>query len=90
MFLLSGQIKTYVSHFSLESSSPFPNFVKWCVRNYSKSERVIMNANGSKILFQIDANTIKEALGPLETCVSESEQFIEEEFTRFYRETNDE
>ena len=49
-----------------------------------------MNANGSKILCQIDSKTIKAALGIPESSVSEFDQFNEEEFTGFYRETNDE
>ena len=38
-------------HFSIEKTLHFPEFVEWCVNNYSLTERVIMNSNTTIILY---------------------------------------
>ena len=43
-------IKPSLIKFTLKQSYPFPKFIQWCVDNYSKTKRVIMNAIGLKDL----------------------------------------
>ena len=86
-FLLS-QIMTPDSHFTFQSSYPFPEFIQWCIESYSKSKRVIVNSKGSRILCKIDSQTIRQALS-----LSKSHKFgpfNEEECLRVYKEVNNE
>lgn len=49
-----------------------------------------MNATGSKILFQVNARTIRESLGLSESIAIQSKQFDEEKITKFYRDSTNE
>ena len=53
--LLLNAITISVSQFSLEMSFPFLEFVQWCVDNYSKSKRVLVNSLGSGVLCKINS-----------------------------------
>ena len=35
--------KSFSYYFTIEHTLPFPEFVEWCARSYSSSERVIMS-----------------------------------------------
>ena len=54
--------KSFSYYFAIKQTLPFPEFVEWCTRSYSPSERVIMSHTTSKILCKIDAKTIREVL----------------------------
>ena len=49
-------------YFSIEQTLPFPKFVKWCVKSYSSSERVIMSHTTSKILCKVDVKNVRGIL----------------------------
>lgn len=74
----------------MNSQYPFPKFTQWCVDNYSKTKRVIVNSTGSKVLCWIDVKTVRDSLGLSESIVIESERFTEEEINRIYRESTNE
>lgn len=71
-----NSVKPSLSQFTLEQSYPFPEFIQWCVDNYSKTERVIMNSTGLKVLCWVDAQTMRESLGFSESIVIEYEQLM--------------
>lgn len=62
--------------FSIELVFPFPEF-EWCVSNYSKFERVIMNSNGSKVSCHINSQSIRETLSIPESNEDMIKQFSE-------------
>ena len=45
-------------YFSIEQTLYYPEFVEWCVNNYSPTGRVIMNKNATRILCQVNAKVI--------------------------------
>ena len=59
--LIPDQLKVVINFYTLEPSFLFLEFVQWYVPHYSISERVIMNSNGSKVLCQVNAQTIRDA-----------------------------
>ena len=53
---------SFLYYFAIEQTLPFPEFVEWCVNNYSSSERVIMSHTTSKILCKVDAKNVRGIL----------------------------
>ena len=49
-------------YFSIEQTLPFPEFVEWCARTYSPSERVIMSHTMPNILCKAMQNPFAEFL----------------------------
>ena len=47
-------------YFSVEKTMYYPEFVEWCVNNYSPIERVIMSKNTTKILCQVNEKFIRD------------------------------
>ena len=62
--------------FVIESVFSYLEFIEWCVSNYSKLERVIMNSDGSKVLCYINPQSIREALS-----IPESNEYLIEQFS---------
>ena len=46
-----GVFKSFFHFFSVNQTPHFPEFVEWCVENFSVTEGVIINKSKSKILF---------------------------------------
>jgi hypothetical protein len=47
-------VQASIVPYVVEVSFPFPEFIGWCVEQYSHSERVIVNKQGSQGLCRID------------------------------------
>ena len=54
--------KSFLYHFAIEQTLPFPEFAEWCAVNYSSTERVVLSHSTSRILCKIDAKAIREIL----------------------------
>ena len=52
---LHGFFRSHLYFLYPKQTLNFPNFVEWCTSNDSSSERVIMDATKSKIIFPINA-----------------------------------
>ena len=60
--IIPSKLMVSMCQFTIGSVFPFPEFIELCVSNYSKSERIIMNSNGSKVSCHINPQSIREAL----------------------------
>jgi hypothetical protein len=88
--LIPDQVRTFVKHFTIDSTFPFPEFIHWSASNISSAKRVIMNFDGSNVLCQINLQSIREALRLSESNEEESVQFDEKESIRSFRESSPE
>ena len=77
--------KSFSYYFSIEQTLPFPEFVEWCARSYSPSERVIMSHFTSKILCKIDAKTIRGFLNLLDSFPDSDESVNESVLVEVYK-----
>ena len=73
-------------YFSIEKTLYYPEFVEWCVNNYSPTKRVIMNKNGTKILCQVNAKGIHKVLNVLKIFPVNVEALSEETLFQVNRE----
>ena len=64
----------------------YPEFVEWCVSNFSPTERVIMNKNATIILCQVNAKFIRLVLNVPEIFIVNTEALSEESMVQVYRE----
>ena len=48
-----GVFKSFFYFFSIDQTPNYPEFIEWCVNNYSTIEGVIMNETKSSIIFPI-------------------------------------
>ena len=75
--------------FCLSRVFSFHEFIEWCAQNYSKSHKVIMPKDRTKVLCQVTSQLIHEAL-----CLSQHEfeyqEFIEGSFTLMYKQMSSE
>ena len=60
--IIPSKLRVSMCQFAIESVFPFLEFIEWRVSNYSKLERIIMNFNGSKVLYHINTQSIREVL----------------------------
>jgi glutamine cyclotransferase len=88
--LIPKSFKVSMKYFSLERSYHFPEFIQWSMSNYAKSDRALMNCDGSKFLCRVNPQSIKETLHVPETNIIDIEQFSEVECIRSFRETSQE
>ena len=88
--LIPNNLLVSLKYFSLERSYHFPEFIQWYVSNYAKSDRVLMNCDGSKFLCQFNPQSIRETLHVPKTNIKDIEQFNEAECIRSFRETSQE
>ena len=85
---IPDQLKVAVNFYTLEPSYQFPEFIQWSALHYSVSKRVIMNSNGSKVLFRVNAQTIRDAFLVLESNINDLEKFNEKEYFKFYNQVS--
>jgi hypothetical protein len=76
--------------YATELCFQFPKFIGWCAKQYTESERVVIDKNGSKVLCKIDAMSIRESLKITKSFSENFEPFDEEEIIRVYRECHPE
>ena len=57
-----GVFKSFFYFFSVDQTPNCPEFVEWCVNNYSEAKGVIMNKPKSRILCPIHGSVIHKAL----------------------------
>ena len=82
-----GVFKYCFYFFSVDQTPNFPEFVKWCVGNYSKAEGVVMNKPKSRILFPIQASVFYKALFVLGDFFQSSQEYKEENVIHFFQES---
>ena len=80
--------KSFMYYFSVKQTLYYPKFVEVCVNNYSPTERVIMNKNATRILFQVNANVIHEFLNVPSIFLENNESLSKETLVHVYRECN--
>ena len=54
--------RSFFFYFSVEQTPSCPEFIKWCINNYSLSEGVIMDAYSSRLLCPINSLNIRNTL----------------------------
>ena len=69
---------SFLYYFSIEQTLHLPEFVEWCVSNYSPTERVIMKKNTTRILCQVNAKVVREVLNVPKNFPGNPEVFSEE------------
>jgi hypothetical protein len=74
-----------ITPYTIEVIFPFPEFVRWCAKQYSQEEKVILNKLGSEVLCEIDSPSIRHTLNSLESFPTVSEPFEEEKMITVYR-----
>ena len=77
-------------YFSVKQTLYYPEFVEWCVNNYSPTERLIMNKNTTRILCQVNENVIHEVLNVPKIFPVNTEALSEETLVQVYRECKSE
>ena len=60
--VLPTKLRSAIFQFYFESVFPFLDFIEWTIDNYSSSQRVIMDYQGSKVLCQVNSQTVRKAL----------------------------
>jgi len=68
----------------------FPEFIGWCIEQYSQEESVVLDRLGSEVLCRIDCSSIRYALDIPESPSTASEPFEEEKLVAVYRECSPE
>ena len=54
--------KSFFHFFPVNQTPQCPEFVKWCIENFSVTEGVIMNKSKSKVIFSIKAYVVHKTL----------------------------
>lgn len=75
--IIPSKLMVLMFQFAIELVFLFPEFIEWCVSNYSRSERIIMNFNGSKFSCHINLQSIRETFSIVESNEDLIEQFSE-------------
>jgi hypothetical protein len=79
-------VQASIVPYVIEVAFPFPEFIGWCVEQYSQEEKVVLNRLGSEVLCRIDCSSIRYALDIPESPSTTSEPFEEENLVTVYRE----
>ena len=79
-----GVFKYFFYFFSIDQTPNFPEFVEWCVNNYSTAEGVIMNKTKSRILCHVQASIIHKALSVPGDFIPLSQEYKEENIMHFF------
>ena len=82
-----GVFKSFFYFFSVDQTPNFPEFVEWCVNNYSAAEGVIMNKPKSRIIFFVRASVIRKSLSVPDDFVQSSQEYKEENIIHFFQES---
>jgi hypothetical protein len=61
--------------YTVEVTFPFPKFIGWCVEQYSREDKVVLNKLGSEVLCRVDSLSIRYTLDILESPSAVSEPF---------------
>jgi hypothetical protein len=75
-----------ITPYVVEVVFPFPEFIRWCVEQYSQEEKVILNKLGSDVLYEIDSLSLRHTLSIPESFPTVSEPFEEEKMITVYTE----
>ena len=75
----------FKSHFCREKTLNFPNFIDWCVSNYSSYERVIMDSTKTKILCPVNALVFHDYLDVPPIFIEGCNDFNDEYLIRSFR-----
>jgi hypothetical protein len=79
-------VQASIVPYAIKVTFPFPEFISWCVEQYSQEEKVILNRLGSEVLCRVDSPSVRHALGTPESSPTASEPFKEEKLITVYRE----
>jgi hypothetical protein len=71
---------------AIEIAFPFPEFIGWCVEQYSHEERIVMNKQGSEVMCRVESMSIRDSINIPESFSTMSEPFNEEKIIRVYKE----
>jgi hypothetical protein len=79
-------VQATVVPYAVEITFPFPEFINWCVEQYSHEERVVMNKLWSEVMCRVEILSIQESLDIPEYFSANYEPFNEENLIRVYKE----
>ena len=82
--------KSFFHFFSVNQTPQCPEFIEWCVENFSAVEGVIMDRSKSKILCSIQSSVICKTLDIPDAFVHISQYYREEDIKCYFRESTDE
>ena len=85
--VISQSAVDLVKKYNIETSFSFPKFINWSTNNYVVENRVLMNSNASRVLCNINPQSIRRALHLPESNLEESLPFNEENLIRSFRQT---
>ena len=85
-----GVFKSFFHFFSVNQTPQCPEFIEWCVENFSAVEGVIMDRSKSKILCSVQASVIRKTLDIPDAFVDLSQDYQEEDIIHYLREYTDE
>jgi hypothetical protein len=80
------EVQASIVPYIVEVTFPFPEFIGWCVEQYSQEEKVVLNKLGSEVLCRVDSPSIRYALRIPESPSVVSKPFDEENLVMIYRE----
>jgi hypothetical protein len=52
------EVQASIVPYTFEVAFPFPEFIGWCVEQYSQEEKVILNKLGSEVMCRVDIPSI--------------------------------
>ena len=81
-----GMFSSFFFYFSVEQNPSCPEFISWCIENYSQSKGMIMNASRSRILCPINSLNIRSTLSIPSEFIQLSNEYNEGEILRFFQE----
>jgi hypothetical protein len=79
-------VQATIVPYVVEITFPFPEFIGWCIKQYSHEERVVVNKQRSNLMYRLDILSIQYSLGIPESFSAISEPFNQEKIIRVYRE----
>ena len=61
--LISTKFYSSLFYIVIEPNFPFPEFVHWIEKNYVKSKRQVLSSYGSRVICQVNSDSVKRLLG---------------------------
>ena len=85
-----GVFRTFFFYFFIKQTPSSPEFIKWCVNNYSPSEGVIMDTSMSRMMCPINSLNIRNTLLIPSKFTHMSSEYNEEDILHFFQGSSNE
>ena len=79
--------QSYFHFFTTDQALNYQEFVDWCAKHYSVSERVIMHITSSKILYPVNQLVIKKSILVSRECTLKYKDYNKESIVQCFRES---